>query len=114
MKKLTKAQLAALKESGAEVEVVKKAAPNLVDAPQSPQPDSLAKLLDGQVSAQARQALVLAEITSVLGKGQEKLAEQLATIAVRAASGSTAFRFKINRDSRDLIETVEAYPIERK
>ena len=110
MKNLTKAQLAVLMEAGAEVEVLKKAPPKPVDAPQ---PDSLAKLLSGTTAAQDRQALVLAEITAMLGHSQGKLAEQLAAITARAAmNGSTAFRFTINRDSRGLIESVDAHPIE--
>lgn len=113
MKKLTKAQLAALKESGAEIEVLKKAPPKPADAPQIPQPDSLAKLLSGTTAAQDRQALVLAGVASRMEAGQERLAEQIAAIAALIAThGSKGFTVKVNRDSRELIDTLTFIPVE--
>ena len=116
MKKLTAAQLAALKADGAVVEMTKKAPPKVVPPPKT---DGLSKLLDLQQyiaaqneQSQSRQALVLAEIVSRLGGGQEKLAEQITALVQQAATtGSAPYRFTIKRDSRGLIESVDALPI---
>lgn len=113
MRKLTKAQLASLQEAGAEVEVLKKAPPKPIDAPQLSQPSDLAKLFSGTTAAQDRQALVLAEVASRMEAGQQRLVEQIAAIAALIAThGSKGFTVKVNRDSRELIDTLTFIPVE--
>lgn len=119
MKKLTTAQLAALKESGAEVEVVK---PALRPLPVKPAEDKMMarllsvqeRLAEGQVQAQALQARALSDITLRLGEGQAYLAERLKSVTPTPAEAikPTPYRFIIQRDKRGLIESVDAYPIQ--
>lgn len=119
MKKLTAAQIAALKADGAEVEVVK---PALRPLPVKPAEDkTLARLLsaqeklaEGQVQAQAMQARALSDITLRLGESQANIVDKLKAVVQppAAAIKPTPYRFIIKRDKRGLIESVDAYPIQ--